>query len=404
MDHSHCWSCFSVWCTSNCPVISCPNGCEAKFHICKFDEHSLYTCWSARVPCTNATNGCEEVLPRCQLAQHLKHCPANILKCWFSYDRDPNASRLALTSAPSMSSSLALVDSEQGLPAEVDTEELFDEECLTRDVVLAKQVKKYMRLGSNGSGGCPSLTSSDLSIHPIPSRTPLLGKSGSLLHLPHRSRICIDVVTPKYSSSGALTHRRTCSFPCNEIVRRDEFPVHWNDYHLVLQTGIHCIVERCPMFGYGCKHGRVRLSPDPNGSCLIYNEDADCFGLKLPVNLVEGEEGSSSGEYARWLQKKQELAFYGYEDENKSYDVLSQLPFEVLKKICLGLDSLSLWSLSQVNHYIRSVCCLLAKKRGIVYRKWQKNTTNDKWEQGPKVISAVLCSWTFMCDKVLVIM
>ena len=298
-----------------------------------------------------------------------------------------------------MSSSLALVDGEQGLPVEVDTEELFDEECLSRDVALAQQVNKYVRLGPNRGGECLSLTSSDLNIHPTGSHIPLLGKSGSLLQLPHRSRVCIDVVTPKYNSSGALTHRHTCSFPCNEIVRRDEFPVHWNDYHLSLQTGIHCIVERCPMFGYGCKHGRVRLSPDPNGSCLSYNQDADCFGLKLPVNLVEGEEGSSSGEYARQLQKKQELAFYGYEDENESYDVLSQLPFEVLKKICQCLDSLSLWSLSQVNHYIRSVCFLLANKRGIVYRKWRKNTSTNKWEQGPKVISLVLYSWTFMCGQ-----
>lgn len=87
--HAHCTSCFSVKCDrpGGCPVEICPNGCGAYFHLCKLDEHTRHTCWAAVVPCLNSLYGCEVVLPRAKLAQHLQHCPASILMCRFSCEK-----------------------------------------------------------------------------------------------------------------------------------------------------------------------------------------------------------------------------------------------------------------------------------------------------------------------------
>lgn len=391
MAHDHCDSCVSAKCRrEECPVQLCANGCGTYLHCCKQDEHTRHTCWAALVPCLNSIYGCEEILTRDRLAQHLQHCPASVLMCRFSYDRRTTVSSELPGPAPSVPPPL---HEEQG-QAE-DAELLLDERCLLGDVALSRQEDKYVQCNDAGpahNNKFTPLSQLDLDIHcntgivtSAAQRSGCYAKS-----LLPRSRLCIDRLTNTYEHSlfGALTVKRSCCFPCNEIVRRDEFAIHWRDYHLSVQVDMCCIVERCPMQAYGCKHGEVQLTPAPKGSSLNYNQDADCVGLKLPVHLVEEAQGDASyGEYAQKLQKQQELALYGYGEEDESYDVLSQLPVEILMKICQCLDSLALWNLSQVSHYIRSVCFNLAKKKGIVYCVWQKNETTRKWEQGFKVFN-----------------
>ena len=127
------------------------------------------------------------------------------------------------------------------------------------------------------------------------------------------------------------------------------------------------------------------MTPDPSGASLEYLKEADCIALRLPDHTTsESQSETVHSAYAQHIQKKQELAFYGYGEE-ESYDVLSQLPAEILMKICSALDSLGLWNLSMVNHYIRNVCFNLVKKRGIVYCTWHRNEDTKKWEQGVKV-------------------
>lgn len=309
--------------------------------------------------------------------------------CRFSYDRRAAVSSELSGPTPPMPPSLS---EEQGLGE--DTESLLDEKCLLGDVALSRQENKYVQCddarqaiyGTAHSNEFTPLSIFNLDIHCNTGIvTNAAHRSGCYAKsLLPRSRLCIDRLTSGYEYNYAV--RRSCCFPCNEIVRRDEFAAHWKDYHLSVQVDMCCIVERCPMLAYGCRHGEVRLTPAPEGSSLNYNQYADCVGLRLPVNLVEEAQGDAScGEYAQKLQKQQELALYGYGDEDESYDVLSQLPVEILMKICQCLDSLALWNLSQVNHYIRSVCFNLAKKKGIMYCTWQKNEATKKWEQGPKV-------------------
>ena len=400
MDHSHCFSCVSVRCTSKgggCPVIICTNSCGTRLHQCKFDEHSLYTCWAARVQCVNATNGCEEVLPRRQLSQHLEHCPASIQKCSFSYDRRPDTSRQSSHHQPPNVLS-------EHRPRAVEEERLLDEKILIEDIALSRQKDKYIR--------CTDPTQRQQSDgSPPPFDTDILNNASTFISAAHRpkcfsksnilrSRVCIQYATFSYEPFFKYQMRQSYCFPCNEIVRRDEFAAHWKDYHLTMQTGICFIIRRCPMFRYGCNYGKVQLAPDPNGACLSYNQEAFCFGLKLPVNLV-GEVGETISEKCtQQIQMSLELA-----PEEKD-GVLSQLPVEILMKISHYLDSLSLWNLSQVSHYIRNVCFNAVKKRGIVYWLWEKNATTKKWEQGPKVriIELIKCFGLYIvCATIVVV-
>ena len=115
--------------------------------------------------------------------------------------------------------------------------------------------------------------------------------------------------------------------------------------------------------------------------------DSDTTLLQLPVTMCEEEVGRAlSSDYAAKIRQKQELAMYGYEDESEeSYDVLGQLPAEVLTAVCEHLDSLSLWHLSQVNRYLRSVCYNLVKKKGVVYMVWSRDDESGCWISGPRV-------------------
>ena len=203
-----------------------------------------------------------------------------------------------------------------------------------------------------------------------------------------RERTCINVRSEMQLHYKSPTVKRyCCTFCCNEIVRRDEFAAHWKNLHLDIQIDMPVMVKRCPLRSYGCKHGELSLLPSPKGASLNYNMDSDTTLLQLPVTTCEEEVGRAlSSNYAAKIRQKQELAMYGYEDESEeSYDVLGQLPAEVLTAVCEHLDSLSLWHLSQVNRYLRSVCYNLVKKKGVVYMVWSRDDESGCWTSGPRV-------------------
>lgn len=64
----------------------------------------------------------------------------------------------------------------------------------------------------------------------------------------------------------------------------------------------------------------------------------------------------------------------GGQDENSSIDenILSVLPFEVLRYIARCLDSFSLCNLAMTCFYLREVCKSIVEDRGIVVQEWQK--------------------------------
>ena len=152
------------------------------------------------------------------------------------------------------------------------------------------------------------------------------------------------------------------------------------------------MVKRCPMHHYGlCEYGQVELLPNPMGSLIRYDQESRCFLLKPPEIISIEAEPQFSSEYAAKIQAKQELALFGYgDDAEESYDVLGQLPPEVMVKICVFLDSMSLWNLSQVNRYLRSVCRDIARKKGIVYQLWNFDESTQQWILGVQVGSYML--------------
>lgn len=370
MAHAHCDRCVLVSCKhsttdENCRVELCPNACGASLHRCKIEEHILYTCPASSVPCINSCFGCQAVLSRAELGHHLQHCPASVVQCRFSYER---------TAANQLST--------DDLTETLASDLTIDEKCLQADLALAKQDNGLYNIQKESQP-----LDFALDIHPGVDITDACSKSTGRLHtLPPRTRACIAAKAPYYNyySSPSQSMRKFFMFPCNEIVRRDNFSSHWQTCHIEVQTNMCSIIERCPLRVYGCKHREMRIMPNPHGASLEYLQEADCIALRLPDN-VTSESINTSGVYAQHIQKQQELACYGYGDDMESYDVLSQLPVEVLMKICSSLDSLGLWNLSMVNHYLRRVCFNLVKKQGIVYSSWQKNKDTNKWEEGAKV-------------------
>ena len=205
-----------------------------------------------------------------------------------------------------------------------------------------------------------------------------------------RERMCIEVPTT-YQHHKPPHTCLSYLYPCNEIVKRDEFFAHWKSFHLDIQVNMSMIVERCPMYIYGCNYGEQRLVPNPKGTTVNYDKEYDTVLIKPPQVVTDStKESEGAGDYAAKLQKQRELALYGYGGElEESLDVLGQLPTEVLTAICHYLDSMSLWQLSQVNHYIRNVCLNTVKKKGIVYHRWVRDEVTKRWLRGPKVLQFI---------------
>jgi hypothetical protein len=86
MSHEHCDKCFLINClhSSSCPIISCSNGCSARMHECKHNDHE-HICPNVFIPCLNVGYGCPSTIRRCHLSRHLRICPASITVCSFIY-------------------------------------------------------------------------------------------------------------------------------------------------------------------------------------------------------------------------------------------------------------------------------------------------------------------------------
>ena len=406
MDHKHCNWCIKAYCTQeeNCSVDLCPNGCGFRMHRCKLDEHEKFTCPEAEVPCTNAGYGCVELLPRRLLKTHIEHCPASTLMCSFSHDRvevvRPIASDGAVATINAMET-----DEDQS------ERRLIDEKLLHGDLAVWEKHRVRIAGADNGSERT-SYTGTDvreiygtgeagpsnalaLSVECMPGTLTNMSwkvvKGMRTKSQAFRERTCVNVTSVmKLHYSGPPIKRCSCTFSCNEIVRRDEFAAHWKNFHLDVQIDMSVMVKRCPLHSYGCQHGQLVLLPSPSGSSLNYDESSDATSLKLPTTVQDEEVGGANvgcySDYTDKIRQKQELALYGYDDDSdESYDVLGQLPAEIMTEICEHLDSLSLWYLSQVNRYLRSVCFNLVKRKGIVYAAWHLDTTTGCWTTGPRV-------------------
>ena len=375
--HEHCLSCINAYCTANasCPVEYCQNGCGVSLHSCKWPEHDKLVCPEALVSCSNVNYGCTEKQARKALGSHLPRCPASIVHCRHVHTRTTPARN----------------------PGETTLQEMdnwIDEKLLGGDLSLV-----------NHPTGDEQAVST-LSIY--------LQNSGYGLMRNHklsadsRQRYYYAEYQPKNSNEHLYRYtKRTrentksdvkeISFVCNQIVRRDEFVAHWRRYHVDLQLNLEMVIQRCPMLAYGCTYARQNLVPRPVGVALEYDRDQDTFLAASPSFIAtEDEDRAELSTYEAKIQERRELALYGYGDVDESYDVLSQLPVEILLNIVEPLDSVSLWNLSLVSQYMRRVCLSVVNKKGIVYSKWTREEDVScklgfTWRSSPMVCCCYCC-------------
>ena len=338
-------------------------------HQCKLGEHDRHTCPEAIVPCLNAGYGCTELMRRRYTTGHIEHCPASVVLCQFSHQRtEPVCVKATeIHHTPSVSEEDELID-QKFLEGDLNvwrTERLEVTKHLDKHTSWRPQwVEKIAsKKASDGIAVVESeATSNEYNETDDPSSPNLSHETNiglmtkgywvakrqftpKVLNL--RRRACIDTrVTTKedpfFTTRVLPQNRRCCVFTCGEVVRRDEFSSHWKTLHLDIQ--LTDLVRRCPMRTYGCQYGVLDVAPQPKGSVLDYDGETDCFLYKPPSVVVTQETtiDTSSSQYAAEIQKRQELALYGYEDvEEESFDVLGQLPAEVLMVICGFLDSQS---------------------------------------------------------------
>ena len=343
--------------------------------------------------------GCTELMRHEDINSHIEHCPASNVVCYFSHQRiEPNHQESSnLPYISSISGEDELID-QKFLEGDLNvwrTENLQVIENTEKENESQKWVEKIGEEIDKSFASSPPKLSLECHAGLLANRLWVAKRQFTLRMLNLRRRACIDTRTT--DNFGYITGRmfsqnhRCCDFTCGEVVRRDEFSSHWKTLHLDIQ--LTDLVRRCPMHTYGCQYGVLDVAPQLKGSVLDYDRETDCFLYKPPSVVVTQETtiDTSSSQYAAEIPKRQELALYGYEDvEEESFDVLGQLPAEVLMVICGFLDSQSLWALSQVNHYLRKVCLNLVKEAGMVYWYWERDRSGS-WMQGPMVCTLCLC-------------
>ena len=108
-EHGHCASCFLMSCTyQSCRVVECKNKCGMRYHQCKEQDHleeicseQVHDCFflflilfeNQEVKCLNAQYGCDQILLRRQLGDHLVSCPASVVICTHTWNRWPLSCR-----------------------------------------------------------------------------------------------------------------------------------------------------------------------------------------------------------------------------------------------------------------------------------------------------------------------
>ncbi|XP_040449793.1 F-box only protein 40 [Falco naumanni] len=162
-----------------------------------------------------------------------------------------------------------------------------------------------------------------------------------------------ECVTRRHNkSSSAFT------FTCSHFFRRDEFPSHFKNVHADIQSCLDgWFQHRCPLAYLGCTFVQNPFCPDGLKAKVIYSKPLKTFAIKPEVDPLLAESGKCSSTVV---------------NQQRSKDLLSSLPLEVLKYIAGFLDSFSLSQLSQVSVLMRDICATLLQERGMVLLVWEK--------------------------------
>uniref|UniRef100_A0A8C4RDI9 F-box protein 30b n=1 Tax=Eptatretus burgeri TaxID=7764 RepID=A0A8C4RDI9_EPTBU len=161
--------------------------------------------------------------------------------------------------------------------------------------------------------------------------------------------------------------RSMFTFVCGQLFRRDEYPHHFKNVHGDIHAGLNGWLEqRCPLAQYGCSYTQLRFCPGSMpGSRVVYSTLLRSFGVQ-PFVAAELEKSARP----------------------VSLDLMSRLPFVVLRNVARFLDGYSLCQLSRVSRLMREVCGSLLAERGMVELVWNRHAEEAgkiSWKVSHKV-------------------
>lgn len=305
-----------------CALEPCPK-CALPIHPCQQAAHEEKLCSQAFVKCVNAVNGCKAFVKRSLMPIHLQHCPASVVQCNFGYYR---YWRKRFTTPKR---DLA----ETPLP---------DEDFQSAD--------EHLTAGKRHRGF--------LSLYPS-------------------SRIALLTDIRRFTLEGNKVALTGGKFICGRFLRRDEWVDHVAN-HQDLGANLEMKIRRCPLWNYGCNYGVFSHQPMPAGFQLRYNMEIGSFMVHKPL-LVDSARGNTDE-----VRQRDDVSWEG--EEAVHLDLLGHLPLELLLKVLSYLDSISLWCLSQVNHYLRETCQMCLQEQGLVYNQWDCLEGNyRRWRIGKEV-------------------
>uniref|UniRef100_A0A8C4RBB8 F-box protein 30b n=1 Tax=Eptatretus burgeri TaxID=7764 RepID=A0A8C4RBB8_EPTBU len=215
--------------------------------------------------------------------------------------------------------------------------------------------------------------------------------------------------------------RSMFTFVCGQLFRRDEYPHHFKNVHGDIHAGLNGWLEqRCPLAQYGCSYTQLRFCPGSMpGSRVVYSTLLRSFGVqpfvaaeleKSAVHTCIGvqvskrlhEVNESPGKVLRLESGKKQKEPHCLELEHRdcvltstecqkrpvSLDLMSRLPFVVLRNVARFLDGYSLCQLSRVSRLMREVCGSLLAERGMVELVWNRHAEEAgkiSWKVSHKV-------------------
>ncbi|KAJ8342734.1 hypothetical protein SKAU_G00326620 [Synaphobranchus kaupii] len=168
-------------------------------------------------------------------------------------------------------------------------------------------------------------------------------------------QISTESTTGRHNKSSSVF-----TFLCGHFYRRDEFPSHFKNVHLDIQSGLNGWFEqRCPLAYLGCAYSQKRFQPSTHRATVTYNQELSTFTLRPEVSpsLYQGVKTVTT------IRK-----------HARNLDSVSRLPFEVLVHIAGFLDCFTLSQLALVSRLMRDVCETLLQERGMVSLQWEKKT------------------------------
>lgn len=187
-----------------------------------------------------------------------------------------------------------------------------------------------------------------------------------------------ESVTRRHNKSSSAF-----SYICGQFFRRDEYCSHFRNVHSDIQSCLNgWFQQRCPLAYLGCTFTQTRFHPSGQQATIKYCQDVNTLVLQPHVSssLCQSEKSA-----------------------HPKMDHLSGLPLEVLRHIAAYLDSFTLSQLSQVSHLMRNVCATLLHERGMVFLKWEQETSSQgasSWRCRKKVwefshVFSTVDRWSF---------